>query len=250
MKTYLHRVAMFLSVVLMLTITVFESWPASGANLCSIRLSQEDAIEYFKQSTTAAQRDLYDLVGRGDSSAVLTAISQAGNLNLRVPGNTWLISFAVQTLNVEIVGALLNAGADSNRRHCEGWPPLMYLAFPRSPDHQKNPSSAEIAQLLILHGAIIDGKSNDRWRRHLIGLAASNDDIVLLEWLKRRGANMNDEDMGSSPLTQAVEQNHSDATKWLLDNGAGPNGTNPVSQTPLMLAIDGGNFDIVKTERS
>ena len=188
MRDHFSRLARCTGVLILLIIAVpSESSLAadSAASLCSIRLQQDGATEYFNQTTTPSQRRLYELVRKGNSAAVLDAIPAAQNLNFRVPGSIWLVSFAVQSLNVEIVAGLLDAGADSSRQDCQGWPPLVYLELPRDAEREKNRSSVEIADLLVLHGASIEGKSNDRVRRQLLARAAINGDIPLLEWLKR-----------------------------------------------------------------
>jgi ankyrin repeat protein len=149
------------------------------------------------------KRDLVELLrGAGATISVLTSVYLGDRRALAKADfvvdeeGTPLLLHAAQSLNVEIVGDLLDRGASVAQTDRFGETALHRVADLRRVD---GPRAARVASLLIERGALVD---------------APNRDAV-------------------TPLHQAVRARNLAVVKVLLDRGANPNAADKRGSTPL-----------------
>jgi ankyrin repeat protein len=129
-----------------------------------------------------------------------------------------------------LVKSLLSQGVDVNAKPRDGWTPLMATAAGRYwavvkvlPQMEQRTElvpafesgfrgRAEVAQLLLVHGADVNSKDKD----------------------------------GGSALSHASRTVQTDVVSILLANGADPNASDNYGRTPLMFAVDNAGADVVK----
>jgi ankyrin repeat protein len=156
--------------------------------------------------THAAARGARDIVGLlRDSGAVISVITSVylGNRRAVAKGDlvvdeegTPLLLHAAQSLNAEIVGDLLDRGANIAATDRFGETALHRVADLRRTD---GPKAARIAMLLLERGALVDARNRD----------------------------------GVTPLHQAVRARNLAVVEVLLDRDANPNAADKRGSTPL-----------------
>src|SRR5690606_26408862 len=164
---------------------------------------------------------------------------------------------AVQIANVELVRLLLEAGADPEIANADGQTPLMLAA---------RDGVAEIAELLLEHGASVDPVEQWRGQSALIWAAARGHgavtrllighgaDIELRAASTDWGSQITSEPRaqyrpvgGLTPLLYAARVGCGDCIEALLDAGADIDRPSPEGVTPLMIALDNYRFDAAVT---
>ena len=202
----------------------------------------------FANPAQAAMSD-YDFVvlaGSGTLQEIQEAIRNGANVNAKVVRwdffeQTPLISAALRNPNLEVIAALVNAGADINAKS-DGWTALM-LAL--SQQHQRD---LEVIIALIEAGADVNvsdgfnpplrlatGHSNEAITLLLkagadinvgdaLGVAAMlSPDPEMIMTLVKAGADVNARtECGSTPLMSAAHSNASEVVLTLLNHGADP----------------------------
>ena len=116
---------------------------------------------------------------------------------------------ATQDGEVNTVRALLDGGADINRRNETGLTPLILAAM-------KN--HKELVQLLVDRGA--DANARNSKGETALTLAARDGHPEIAQTLLRKGADVNVEDnAGMAPVVYATQFNHPATLKVLLEEG-------------------------------
>jgi len=134
----------------------------------------------------------------------------------------------------EIVKLLISKGADVNETNKRGDTPL-YGAC--------NRGRPEVVKLLIEAGAKNDEK-NETFRS---AVRYDYADIAKMLLENVSGIDVNQEDRDEQiPLHWALEKEHWDVVKLLLEKGADPNKVNKYGQTPFYLACEQGQMEIAK----
>lgn len=129
----------------------------------------------------------------------------------------------------QVVGRLLEGGADIHRRNSDGYGALHLAA---SGGHQ-----AVMAQLLAA-GLGMDGGTPEYGTTPLI-MATINGQATAANWLVGQGAAIDQADSrGKTALAWAVDQRQVTMVEALLQLGANPDRANERGETPLMTAID------------
>ena len=102
---------------------------------------------------------------------------------------------------------------------------------------------ADVAVLLLDHGAEVSCKDNDGWAP--IHYAAWYGHVDVATLLLGRGAEVNVKDnAGLTPIHYAAWYAHADVVRLLLDRGADVNGKDKNGSTPLHYAADYGHADV------
>jgi len=112
----------------------------------------------------------------------------------------------------------------------------------------KNGNEAMV-QLLLSHGAAVDGRSNDGDGRTALSCAVESGFMTVCRTLVAHGADVNAKDNsnnGPTPLQVAVERGQLSAAEFLITNKAEVNVRNGNGMTPLTSAVMAGETDMVK----
>jgi uncharacterized protein len=265
---------------------LFKSTIRAGSVAAAIGLLALAAASF--SSAASAPETLVDLVRSGQREAVLAAITSPDlDVNVAEPDGSTALLWATYNVDHELVRALLKAGAKANVTNHFGSSPLgeavklgdaelvhMLLdahADPNSANQDGQTAlmlasdigSLPIAQLLIGHGAAVNGVENFRGQTALMWAAAENHpDIVDL--LIAHGANVKlrakyddwPRQMTSEPRAQFRQTGGLTALLYatrsgcyrcavaIVKAGADVNQPNPDGITPLLNALDNRSFDI------
>jgi ankyrin repeat protein len=130
--------------------------------------------------------------------ALLDARMNSGDMDLRTP-----LHHAVEAGSVEIVEALLAAGADPNAPNATGRKPASYV--------RGGPARARLIELLLRHGAEPDD---------LLTLLLMRRFAEAVAMLARDPSVLHGAGDAPTPLHSAVARRDADAVNWLIEHGA------------------------------
>lgn len=120
----------------------------------------------------------------------------------------------------------------------DGWTPLHLAAFF---------GWAELANVLIDKGAIVDSRSTNSMKNTPLHAAAAGGGTALVDLLLKRGANPNlTQEGGWTALHAAAQSGNRPMAETLLANGANINQRADNNQTPLDMALLKGHQDLVE----
>jgi ankyrin repeat protein len=172
--------------------------------------------------------------GRAEIASLLLAKGADPNETL---GNVQPpLQVAVLKGDDEVVRELLEAGADPNL-HAPGTTDLLVAAAYEG--------FFKTVALLLEHGANVDAASGGYTAAH--HAAAKNyADIISVLILFGADLEKTDEEANRTPLQIAVEGNHVETVRELLDGGADPNADVSTYTPPLIRAARNGNLEIVE----
>lgn len=150
----------------------------------------------------------------------------------RLPEHLNALMVAVDRNNIELVKALLKAGARLERADKNGLTALFYA------------NSWEILKLLIDAGADVNARR--KYGINPIMGAARDRDSIIVQSLIDAGANVNSEDLGgNSPLFYATASGKIEMIKFLLSKNADVNKENKDHKNLLHYAIENGHPEVV-----
>jgi uncharacterized protein len=203
-------------------------------------------------ATAGAESALITAIRNQDRPAALALIRQRTLVRQVEPDGTTALHWAVDVGDVDLVKALLRAGA-TNAANRYGSTPLELAAENGSP---------AIVDALLQAGA--DAKSATPEGETVLMTASRTGNVEVMRMLLARGADPNAQErwFGESALMWAAAQNHADAVRLLLEAGAkvdqpgkkmdfarkvGGQTTLPVgAMTPLMYAARSGALDAAR----
>ncbi|WP_353273625.1 ankyrin repeat domain-containing protein [Wolbachia endosymbiont (group A) of Agelastica alni] len=134
--------------------------------------------------------------------------------------------------DIEIVNALIKAGANVNAENKDKWTPLHFAAAWGHKD---------VLEVLLTAGANVNAENKNKWTPLYLAAVRGHKDV--LEVLLTAGANVNAQDEnGKTPLYYACSTRYynKDIVKVLLQNGAKVDAT-----IPLHMAAEHGDIEIV-----
>jgi ankyrin repeat protein len=139
------------------------------------------------------------------------------------------MSQSFEDIDIIIIQALLDRGADVEAKDSRGWTPLHVASTDDDIDN------IETAKFLIEKGADVEAK--DQWGNTPLHWATMNNSIEATKLLIEKGAdveakNINDE----TPLHLASWENHIEIAKFLIEKGADVDAKNNYGKTPLDVA--------------
>jgi cytohesin len=135
---------------------------------------------------------------------------------------------AVGDGNAAKVRELLKRGANPNAKNEHGWTPLHRAAYR---------GHADVARLLLEHGADANAKSKDSFIPTPLHLAAAMGHVDVTKLLLEHGADANAKNKdGFTPLHFAANKGHAEVARLLLEYGADANAKNKDGFTPLHFA--------------
>lgn len=215
------------------------------------------------------ERDIYEAALNGDLDAVREDIEDGGHPVDQRGGdfNHTPLGMAVMENQVEVAEYLIERGADVNAVSDNGVGPLHLAvrasafesvkllvehgATVESTDPRFSPllwaarvGAPEIAEYLIEHGADVNFVSHRGETPILMASMVGSTETVGL--LLEHGAEIEQEETPTTPLIMAVQGEHLDVVRMLLDNGADPNASNRQGQSPLQFASQAGNPQLIE----
>jgi ankyrin repeat protein len=163
-----------------------------------------------------ANGSLADAIAQGDHPAVLAALARGADPNIMPFGGIPGLSMLASSGDVDVIDAMLRAGADPNRCGDRNYCPLSMAA------HKPSTTSDDVNQerivaLLMAAGANIDGD-----RSNPLAEAIGDDQLRVAELLLAAGANPNGIAQATSPFERAIETGNLAFAGHLLDVGAKP----------------------------
>ena len=177
----------------------------------------------------------------GSVSMVEELLRAGADPNAAQPSGETPLMTAARSGSVESVTALLAQGAKANaRERRRGQTALMWAA---AENH------SEVAQVLIDHGADLNGLSTSGFTPLLFAARQGNLDSA--RTLLAAGADVDDATPeGMSPLVMASASGHQELSLFLLDQGANPNASDEYGTTALHYALQRGMSTLTRVELS
>lgn len=205
----------------------FESWPA-------LKL----AAELQGLDRAARQQRLKTAVFQGQNHVIERLLADTPDLAEGVFG------LQVALYDLGAVKSVLADNPQTAIRSHGARTPMCHLAFSRYIHHRPDRADDMIAlaELLLAHGASVNDSmpvapDNDHQLSALYGAIGHANNMILGEWLLKRGADPNDDES----LYHATELGHHEGLRLLLKHGADPRGTNA-----LLRAMDFHDVEAVR----
>jgi ankyrin repeat protein len=194
-------------------------------------------------SALLASDGLLDAIRQNDTPAVRRAIAQGASPDAKDADGVPALMLAGLFADVDLMKALLDAGADVNAANGSGATALIWsvpdlekvrLLVARRADVNARstnlgrtaflvaanyPSTVPLLRFLLEHGA--DLKAQDRNRANALNLAVRASDIEVVRFLVERGLGVNDASPGGArPLAPALGRSYLPTIEYLLAKGA------------------------------
>lgn len=168
----------------------------------------------LSQSVVWAHGSLIDSAREGDRSTALEMIKQRVDVNVAAKDGTTALHWAVYNDDVELVRALLKAGADAKAKNEYGATPMSEAAITGNP---------VIIEALLKAGADADSPNADG--QTALMLLARTSNVEAAKILLRRGADVNaaEQRRGQTALMFAAAQSQPEMVKLLVKHKADVN---------------------------
>jgi ankyrin repeat protein len=175
---------------------------------------------------------LYLALERGDLNQVERHIRWGSDLNAPLPGGQLPLHMAAAAGRPAISRILIKHGANIESLNQAGHSALFSAL---------SNGRTQVAQLLLKQGARLDA---NRMLRKLLHQQTLDRDA--LAWLRAQGAMLDHLDKGQSLLGDAIRLNNLELVKRLVRAGADVNLAENSGLTPIQIATDLGNKDIIR----
>ncbi|MGE3513177.1 MAG: ankyrin repeat domain-containing protein, partial [Vicinamibacterales bacterium] len=181
--------------------------------------------------------DLVVAIKSGDVSGAMSLIRHGGDINVPEADGTTALHWAVHRDNLELVEALLQAGASATSVNRYGVQPLSLACFN---------GNAAIVERLLASGA--DPNTTKPAGETVLMTAARSGSADVVRRLVSRGADVNrrDPERGQTALMWAAAENHAEVVQILLDHGGDIAARSRAGFTPLLYAARGGHLDAAR----
>lgn len=170
---------------------------------------------------------LFDAVRDADSEMVGFLLENGANPNVQDFVGYTPLSYAASTSDIEKVRLLLDHGAEINAHNCTNANPLSLAG------------NVEAARLLLERGADLEIRGNDTHASPLLWHISCGGELAITKLLVERGGNVNAQGMGGrTPLMQAAQYGLNDTVRLLLQHGADINARDRRDNSALSLALE------------
>jgi ankyrin len=189
----------------------------------------------------------YTALGLATDTAMMKVLISAGagiNHPDKKTGYTPLMN-ALNGNNIDLAGFLIRQGADFNIKANDGATALILACG----------VSSELAKLFLEKGADIHARTDRGMgvftQCVMAGLMGERVSYEFAEYLLSKGAEIDEANTteyygGYTPLFWAVQYNDEKLVRFLVKNGANVNATSTKGKTPLSIATEAGNTNIVE----
>ena len=209
-----------------------KMWPSSFFAVDSMQRGWQMRLGEFTSTGRLNQR-LFDAQSNSDIAALRAALKDGADPNATAPEGYTVLMFASRRGQPDIVDALIQAGADIERRDeisttNGGDTALLAAAFGGNP--------AVIERLLQANA---NTNATNMWDWNAVHMAAQRDCADCLELLHARQLPLNNKAVssrGETPLMLAAARGRIAAMQWLIDHGADLRERNPHGQDALAWA--------------
>lgn len=181
---------------------------------------------------------LLDAASKGDLIKLKDAIEHGASIEATDISGQTAIFLAVAGGYEEIVKYLTEHGANLDRSSSNGITALQLAAELGNP---------QIVKILLEHGARTDVDNNTGWNALLYAIQNGNPEIV--RELLAREKDVNALHGGVTPLYLAVLNKKLDVVQMLLAKGADPDVATRIGETPIALAVNNGDKQILDALR-
>jgi ankyrin repeat protein len=229
------------------------------------------AIILFTACTGEQYSELMSAASIGDTEGVLRIIARGSDVNERTRQGKTPLLLAARTGHTETVKTLILKGADINAQDANGTTPLIAAATydytdtvriliekGANPNIRDNNNGTALINAVFFNyrdtvNEILKTKSDiakdDLEEAFLLASGLGNTKIV--SDMLKLGIDVNAKGHNDrTPLMAAINFDHADTVKVLLDGGATLNTKDSNGHTPLSLALDQGNDEIIKMLKS
>jgi len=190
-----------------------------------------------------AKGDLFCAVGLGEDEAALKMLKEKPDLaRARVPGGLTPLYPAAIWGNVDLVRALIAAGADVNAKQEDGTPVLYLLAGPsRAPGLVNRERRTQVARLLLAAGLKVNAAGPDgKTLLHLVMPFVTNQDMQML---LAAGADVDAPDArGRTPLHYAASSGNEHALLVMLIAMPDVDARDAMGFAPVHWLLDGAQI--------
>jgi hypothetical protein len=189
---------------------------------------EEQCIEY-------SPRGFFRAIETGNAKAIELFLKAGVDVELKNEVGWTPLMVSAFMGSEEGATLLLNAGASVHARDDLGYGPMHWAAFQGYP---------RVVALLVQKGADVDVKSDKGLTPLLQAAARGHDEVVQV--LLSMGASVNEgDDQGWTPLHKAVANGHLKAVRLLMDANADPLARHASGVTPITIAKEKKNQDIL-----
>jgi ankyrin repeat protein len=168
-------------------------------------------------------------------------LSSGANPNTRLITGTPILADAVQRGRADLAKLFLSAGANPNEKDLTGTSIL--LAAVRS-DKLDDGDKDSLVRLLLAHGA--SPNVTDSWGLTGLAHAAAGDNLDLFRAFLAHGADPNQIVHGDTLLVNAIDKRRWEQARLLIEHGASPNKADKLGRTPLLVAMQKQDADMVQ----
>jgi len=173
---------------------------------------------------------------RGDLNEVLNLLATGEEPDVGRQRDGWTpLMFAAQRGHESVVQALVEAGANVDRRMQDGWTPLMIAS---------QNGHGEVVSNLLNAGANVRTARADNWTA--LHSAATKNRVDIVEMLIDAGAPLDFEVRGFTPLTFTAQNGTLEVATVLVNAGANLLGAPGDGPTPLYMAVQNGHLELAE----
>ncbi|MEO1041431.1 MAG: ankyrin repeat domain-containing protein [Pseudomonadota bacterium] len=208
-------------------------WAALLLAACGVGNEREAATP----NTADALMDLGRAVRMGDVTAVDNAIAQGANLDVRLEFGATPLLWAIDSQDLSITSALLDAGADPNLADDDGATALMIAC---------ELGGEEITRRLVEANADVNETRADGISP--LAICARHATSGAVSALLAAGANPTKGDAdGRTPVMWAASGGKAESVRLLAEAGANINAVSTAGFTPLFFSIKSQDLETLKT---
>jgi uncharacterized protein len=191
----------------------------------------------ISHASAADTANLLAAAKAGNLPAVLSALQQHKDPNQSEPDGTTPLHWAVQQDRLDIVQALISAGANVNAKNRYGTPPLVVAAAN---------GNASITKALLKAGADVRVMVPETGSVLIAAARTGNPEVIQLLLAAGADVNFAERYSGQTALMWAAAEGHPEAVKALIAGGANVSAQASDKKMALFFAVRKGDLESVR----